>query len=60
MEEQKDLRTEQLVNIDKSKPCVRKLLSNNEWPTNAGKQIEILTSFALNSILKTSSKFGML
>eukprot|EP00943_MAST-04B_sp_MAST-4B-sp1_P007940 g7940.t1 len=60
LEEQKDLRTEQLVNIDKSQTVQGwKLLSNNEWPTNAGKQIEILTSFALNSILKTSSKFGI-
>ena len=55
LDEQKDLRTNQLVNMDKLQIVQGwKLLSNNEWPSNAGKQIEILTSFALNSILKTA------
>ena len=60
LDEQKDLRMKQLTNIDKPQTMEGwTMLSNNDWPSDAGKQIEIVTSISISTAMKATGKFGI-
>ena len=50
----------QLTNIDKPQTMEGwTMLSNNDWPSDAGKQIEIVTSISISTAMKATGKFGI-
>ena len=51
----KRLRMKQLTNIDKPQTMEGwTMLSNNDWPSDAGKQIEIVTSISMSTTMKAT------
>ena len=59
LEEQKSLRSIQLANVSKTDVLEGWEFMSRGWGPGAGRQIEIVASFSLQSILKAPSMFGV-